>query len=68
MRKTKKYKPAWKFLNKELMIFWIGNRMSNDSKNGIIIFLVLSILYMIHPALALIPIGIFLLSDMIGTW
>ena len=42
--------------------------MSNDSKDLIIWLLVFIILYMVNPALALIPIGIFLLIDMIGTW
>lgn len=42
--------------------------MSDDDKNLIICFLVLTILYMIHPKLVLIPIGIFLLIDIVGTW
>lgn len=68
MRKSKKYKPAWMCLSKVLKKFCIGDFMSNDSKDTIIWFLVFTILCMIHPALVLIPIGIFLLSDMIGTW
>lgn len=42
--------------------------MANDSKDLIIWFLLFTILFMVNPAFALIPIGIFLLIDMIGTW